>query len=96
MMIDNGQGVRLTCIIRGKVRYRYATESDPLASDDDFRWVQCSKIEIFGVKYNYFKQLGMVYRQAKPAWCIARSPADSWMIIDQISFSGRSVLAAAR
>lgn len=42
-MIDHGQRVRLAGIVRGEVGYRHAAESYPLASDDDFRGVQCSK-----------------------------------------------------
>ncbi|EDS28531.1 conserved hypothetical protein [Culex quinquefasciatus] len=39
-------------------------------------------------------QLNRIRLPARPAWWIDRRPAVSWMIIDQISFSGSSALAA--
>lgn len=65
-MIDHGQRVRLAGIVRGEVGYRHAAESYPLASDDNFRGVQCSKRQSCTINLFCYITQSLLTRTGRP------------------------------
>lgn len=75
------------------IRYPNETESHTFSGNNDFRWINCSEIRnknILTICGVLVVEIECSYRQAKPAWCIARNPAVNCIMIAHISVSGKN------